>query len=248
MTATESNAPRPTRRRALRVGVGLAVVGVWAAAVIAVVGQTGATDPAPAEPTETTGRSLAPAPVAFAAPAKRIVLPAGAEQVDEYPSRFPHRPDGAAAAAVALTRYSASLDYPVVDEVIRLYAAPGAEAAEAADGAAAIAVSAGRARLELPMTGPAPLDASVFAEPFAVRWTAVDEDTVFVSVLSAVEYRSGPRQFRELVAATTQWRWIAAAQDWRVVPGETEDPPAVAELGSVEFNEAGWTALAERRP
>lgn len=235
-----------TRRRLLIVG-GAVVLGLWAVALFTVVGQTGnGTDATSAGPVVVTPD--APIAVAFQAPSRRVVLPTGSEQVDEYPMRFPHTPEGAVAAAVSLTRYSASLDYVVVDEVIRLYAMPGEAAAEAADQASAAAVSAGRARLELPMSGPSPMDASVFAEPFGVRWTAKGADRVIVSVLSAVEYRAGTRQLRELVAANTAWRWDAGIGDWRVAPGDAGQAPDAAEIGSAAFNNAGWTALAERRP
>lgn len=242
-----SRSPR-RRRRALLLAVALAVVAVWAGALATVVGQTQQRSDAASTRVPEAVVETAPIPVAFQAPNRRVVLPAGAEQIDEYPTRFPHSPQGAAAAAVALTRYSASLDYVLVNAVLRLYAAPGAGAARAADSAAAIAVSAGRARLGLTMSGPAPADASVFAEPFAVRWVANGPDEVVVSVLSAVEYRSGQIQSRELVAATTAWQWIPDARDWRVDPGGAGTPPPTAEIGSTEFNDAGWSALAERRP
>lgn len=232
-----------TRRRRVILGVGLAVLGLWATALVTLGGQLGGgSDDASSTP---PSASVSAEPVAFAAPSKRVVLPIGSEQVDEYPTRYPHTPQGAAAAAVALTRYSASLDFATVSEVLRIYAAP--DAAQTADSAAAAAVSAGRARLRLPMAGPAPMDASVFAEPFAVRWSAQDEDKVTVSVLSAVEYRSGATRTRELVAAATVWQWVTAVGDWRVVPGDAGPTPPVAEIGSVEFNEHGWIAVADRR-
>jgi hypothetical protein len=87
----------------------------------------------------------------------------------------------------------------------------------------------------------------VFAEPFGVQWTTKGADKVVVSVLSAVEYRSGAQQTRELVAATTVWTWNADAQDWRVTPAAPGTIPPIAEIGSVEFNTHGWAALAERR-
>lgn len=235
------------RRRRLFLGAGVAVLAVWATVLVVLAGQMrNGSDDVSAPPV--TDAPAAAVPVAFQAPAKRVVLPIGAEQVDEYPTAYPHTPEGAAAAAVSLTRYSASLDYAVVSEVLRLYAASGDKAAAAADSAAAAAVSAGRARLGLPMAGPAPMDSSVFAEPFAVRWTAKGTDKVVVSVLSAVEYRAGSNRMRELVAAATQWTWDATAQDWRVAPGDAGQSPPVAEIGSTEFNDAGWIALAERRP
>lgn len=238
---------RPRSRRRLMLAAGASVLAVWAVALIVVAGRLADGDTASAA-TPTAEPSSAPIAVAFQAPTRRVVLPAGAEQVEEYPTRFPRSAHGAAAAAVALTRYSASLDYQVVNEVLRLYAATGAEAADAADRSAAAAVSAGRARLGLPMTGPAPLDASVFAEPFALRWATEGPDAVVVSVLSAVEYRSGADRTRELVATNTRWQWDSDVADWRVVPGEAGDPPPAAEIGTPEFNEARWAALAERRP
>ncbi|MGQ0463977.1 MAG: hypothetical protein ACT4QG_01530 [Sporichthyaceae bacterium] len=233
-----------SRSRRMLVGAGLVVLGLWAAALGSIQLRDGSDAASPASVVVVPD---APVAVAFQAPERRVVLPIGAEQVDEYPMRFPHTPEGAAAAAVSLTRYSASLDYVVVDEVLRLYAMSTDAAAEAADQAAAVAVSAGRARLGLPMSGPSPLDASVFAEPFGIRWTAKGKDRVIVSVLSAVEYRSGQRELRELVAANTEWRWDARVGDWRVAPGDAGRAPAAAEIGSAEFNDAGWTALAERR-
>lgn len=232
-----------TRRRLL-VGGGVAVLGLWAVALASTADQVdNGSDAASAAPVVVTPD--APVAVAFQAPARRVILPIGGEQIDEYSTRFPHTPEGAVAAAVSLTRYSASLDYVVVDDVLRLYAMSGEAAAEAADEASAVAVSAGRARLGLPMSGPAPLDSSVFAEPFGMRWVAKGEDKVIVSVLSAVEYRSGTKELRELVAANTEWRWDASLGDWRVAPGDAGRAPSAAEIGSAEFNEAGWTALAE---
>ncbi len=246
--AADSVRSRFGGRRGVFLIAGIGVLGLWAVALVSLGGQVNEGTDARSSSGITPQVTALTAPVAFEAPIRRVVLPAGAAQVNEYPTSFPHSPEGAAAAAVALTRYSASLDYQVVDEVLRLYAATGAAAAEAADGAAAAAVSAGRARLGLAMSGPAPMDSSVFAEPFAVRWVAKGADKVVVSVLAAVEYRSAQKQTRELVAATTLWKWDATLQDWRVTPGEAGTTPPTAEIGSTEFNEVGWTALAERRP
>lgn len=235
-----------TRRRLL-VGGGAVVLGLWAVALVSILANPGhRSDAESAEPVVVTPD--APVQVAFQAPARRVILPIGSAQIDEYPTRFPHTPEGAVAAAVSLTRYSAALDYVVVDDVLRRYAISGEAAAEAADEASAVAVSAGRARLALPMSGPAPLDSSVLAEPFGVRWVAKGEDKVIVSVLSAVEYRSGAKELRELIAAKTEWRWDASLGDWRVAPGDAGRAPDPAEIGSAEFNEAGWTALAARLP
>jgi hypothetical protein len=234
-------------RRGLIIGAGAAVLAVLAVGMMTSGGRLvgGGSHPAP---TSTPHAEVVAVQKAFEPPSRRVVLPAGSEQVDEYPVRFPHTPQGAAAAAVAVSRYSASLDYAVVDEVLRLYAVSGQQAATAADQAAATAVSAGRNRLGVAMAGPAPSDASVFADPFGVQWSAASADEVTVSVLSAVEYRSGDRDDRQLVATASKWRWDTAAGDWRVEPDATNPAPAAAELGSVEFNQGGWAALAEQQP
>jgi hypothetical protein len=199
--------------RWLALAGGLALLGLWATAVVTDVGRAhGGHGPAGAiVPTPVATTTAAPA--AFQAPDRRVVLPAGGAQVDEYPVSFPHTPEGAAAAAVALTRYSASLDYASASEVLRLHTTAGA--AKAADSAAAAATSAARTRLGVAMTGPAPTDASVFAEPYAVHWVVAAPDKVRVSVLSSVEYRTGEKLTRELVAAASQWWWDAADADWR---------------------------------
>jgi hypothetical protein len=234
-------AQRQSRRTLIGVA-GVAVLAVWATALVSMAGRTHhdqATAQAAAAP------SAAPVEVAFEAPRARAVLPAGGDQVDEYPVSFPHTVEGAAAAAVAVTRYSASLDFAAVSEVLRLYAIPGNKAAGIADRAAAAAVSAGRSRLGVPTVGPAPTDTSVLAEPFAVQWTKQGLDEIDVSVLSAVEFRTGEKVDRELVATGSHWRWVG--NDWHLVPGQTPTTPAAAELGTKQFNRLGWTAVAERR-
>lgn len=236
-------ATQHSTRRALAIVAGGAVVGVWSLATVAVSGHSHHEHKSTPQVTPTA--SAAPMNVAFEAPRDRVVLPAGGDQVDEYPVSFPHTAQGVAAAAVAVTRYSASLDFATVSEVLRLYAIDGTKAATVADKAAAAAVSAGRARLGVPAIGPAPTDTSVIAEPFAVQWVKRSVDEYDVSVLSAVEFRTGQTVDRQLVTTGSHWRWTGT--DWHEVPGDAPNTPAAAELGTPEFNTLGWTALAERR-
>lgn len=183
----------------------------------------------------------------FVAPARRVILPAGNEQVDEYPVKFPHTPEGAAAVAVAMTRYSASLDYDTASEVLRLYAAP--QYTQQADAAGRAAVQNARTRLGLSADGPAPQEASFVAEPTGVQWHVVDADEVTVSVLAVTEYRLADKVQRELISAQNKVIWSADQDDWRLAPlgpGQLGGPKA-AELGTPQFNDNGWSAVATVR-
>lgn len=186
---------------------------------------------------------------AFAAPERRVVLPVGTEQVDEYPVKFPYTPEGAAAAAVAMTRFSATLDYAIANEVMRLYAS--GESADEAAQTATDSVQAARQRLGLPATGPAPAEAAVVAEPVGVTWQILTDRQVRVSVETVAEYwLDNVITSRELVAATSVLAWDESAGDWKLIPTPADQTagPGMGELGTREFNDAGWSAIAEEHP
>lgn len=215
---------------------------------------TGTVQPAPLplspEPAAGSPAAVPAAPAGsptpeFAAPARRMVLPAGAERVDEYPVKFPFSVEGAAAAAVATTRYAATLDYLTASEVLRLYAA-SANATQA-DTTASAAVGAARKRLGLPLAGPVSADASLVTNPVGVAWEVLAPDRVRIALESVAEYRRGDTITRELVSLNNFLRWDQTAGDWKLVPtpaGQFAGPPT-AELGTQAFNDAGWSAIAQ---
>ncbi|MGQ0625608.1 MAG: hypothetical protein ACT4PP_13285 [Sporichthyaceae bacterium] len=201
--------------------------------------------PAAASAAPGAGATPVPAPsFAFDPPLRRVVLPAGLAQVHEFPVRFPRTADGAAAAAVAMTRYSAGLDLAALSQALRIYVEPAAAAQ--ADQSAAAALTAARARLGVPATGPAPQEASFSALPIGVQWRESGPDLVSVAVLCVLEYRLGDLVTEELSSAMSTMIWDEAGQDWKVrpEPAGAIAGPAPAPLGSAAFNDAGWSALA----
>ncbi|WP_158009694.1 hypothetical protein [Carbonactinospora thermoautotrophica] len=243
------------RMRLLVVGL-LALVMVLAAAVVWLAATRPDGDAADQGAPAPAGRASAPATVtpgaAYVAPARWVTLPAGAAQVDEYPVRFPHTPEGAAALAVAAVEYGWSLDPEHSTRVAALYAAP--QVAQRAQAAAATMAAQWRQQLGLPTAGPVPAGAHVVARPIAVQWQAQGVDRVRVSVLAEVEQAAGEAQpaRAELAAVTSDVVWVPGANpnggDWRYLLSDSPLPtPQPAQIGTEEFNAAGWTAIQEVR-
>lgn len=185
----------------------------------------------------------------FVPPERRVVLPTGAEQIDEYPVRFPHTPEGAASLVVAVTRYSGTLDYAIADEVVRLYADPSI-AQKAADQAAA-GGRALRVRMGLPTTGPVPPEYALIARPIGVQWKQVSDDVYDVSILFTLDQVTKDGTTTELVRSTNRVRWVkdrgTNGGDWKAIAPTGELAPKGGELGTKAFNDGGYAAIAEER-
>jgi hypothetical protein len=202
-------------------------------------------EPAGSVESEDEARSaVSPAAESWVPPVRQVTLPAGTDQIDELPVGFPHTAEGAAATEVAKDRYSSTLDYRLANSVARVYLAPAMAAT--ADQASTAAVAELRAKLDVPESGPAPVDVSAATRPIGVQWDTDGEDRTEVSVLVQIDYRSRERAWSELAASTTVWQWMAGEAgrpaDWRLVGGGKPDAD-LAQVGTAAFNDAGWSAL-----
>jgi methionine-rich copper-binding protein CopC len=187
---------------------------------------------------------------AFVAPARRVVLPAGAARVDGYPVGFPHTPEGAAALAVALGRYVATLDYASADEVTHLYMDP-ALTSDAAKAASAL-VRDERQQLGIPVAGPVADGYSISRSAFGVQWRVVSTDVFDVTVIGSTDTNGKAGHLRRVVAGLTRVKWFSGAGpvgDWRAVHATgASAPTGIGEIGSKAFNDSGYAAIEQAQP
>jgi hypothetical protein len=204
---------------------------------------TGVNRPTP--PSEPVGSG------AFVAPARRVVLPTGSSHVDGYPVAFPHTAEGAAAMAVALGRYVATLDYATADEVTHLYMDP-ALTNDAATAAAAL-VRGERAQLGATTTGPVPPGYAISSDSFGVQWRQVMADVYDVTVIGWTDTTGKDGHLRQVVAGLTRVKWFAGpgtnGGDWKAIHATGGAAPAgLGEIGRKAFNDNGYAVIEKAQP
>lgn len=249
----DSRAAAKVSRR--RVITAAAVIAVVAAALVYVAvspstpaRQSGTASNGPAAGAGPAG-PVPSASVSYAAPDHWIALPGATGAVLQMPIGFPHTPAGAAALASAAVSW-AWCGLP--DQAARaagLYAAPDQQ--QLAVTAATSLAGALRQDAGLPAVGPLPDGAAIQAHPYAVQYVAQGPDTVRVSVAFDLKYTKGIGQGTtsrpEVVAATIAWIPTAGSGgDWRytLTPSTgSANYPTPAELGTPDFNTAGWLAI-----
>jgi hypothetical protein len=238
--------PRPSRKGLwVAIGLGLAALAlaVWGPLQLLPESEPAAApEPTPTATANVTAVPTGPGDAGWVAPTRRVTLPEGSAQIDELPIGFPDNPTGAVAAEVTKDRY-VSLDYEFAVATLQAYAAP--EFAAYSERAATDAVRQLRQKVGAPATGDVPLALAVSSRPYAVQWEVVSPTEVDVSVLAETRYRAIDKEWTEISASTTTWRWMTdptGREDWRLVEGR---PPsaALAALGTQEFNDAGWIAI-----
>jgi hypothetical protein len=182
------------------------------------------------------------------APPDGVVLPKGSDQVDGYPTRFPHSDLGPVAAQAVLARAQIGFGYDHAAQVAGIYAAPGARWVLEERSRAAVGLR--REQAGVPATGEVPAPASYALTPVAFTLTELDTDYYAVNLLSYVTLTTTDGTTQDSLYAGTQlFRWIEG--DWKVVEGSQDDlarlvaegqPPA-ARPGTPEFTQAGWILI-----
>ncbi len=217
-------------------------------APVAVAPASSSASAAPAPTASTTGGSAEPVPTlpaagAFVAPTKWVTLPKPITTRAGMPAGFPHTADGAAAQGATALRSSWTWDVSVADRAAEAYSVPADLAAMKA--AAEQGVSSSRLSVGLPSTGDLPAGAHLAVATIGVQWTAVSADEVRVSVLARVVYTpgAGTAETTQLISTTNSVVW--ADGDWRSKTTAAQKSPDPADLGTNEFNTAGWTAIQE---
>jgi hypothetical protein len=177
-----------------------------------------------------------------------VVLPEGSDQVDGYPTGFPHSDLGPVAAQAALARAQIGFDYDHAAQVAGIYAAPDAHWVLEERSRAAVRLR--REQAGVPATGRVPAPASYALTPVAFTLTELDTDYYAVNLLSYVTLTTTDGTTRDTLYAGTQlFRWIEG--DWKVVEGSRDDlapligegPPQAAPPRTPEFTEAGWNLI-----
>lgn len=182
----------------------------------------------------------------FVAPARWVTLPGATTTRLGFPAGFPHTPEGAAAAEVAVVKAAAAAgwDYDAQDRVVRAYAVP-AQMDQYRENAHALDVES-RTALGLPETGPLPAGATISGAVIGVQWTPADADDVRVSVLERVTYTtsSSTSPATEIHSIAGQMEWVD--DDWRdALQTNPTAPPSPVDIGSSDFNSAGWDAIQQ---
>lgn len=182
----------------------------------------------------------------YVAPEEWVRLPAGETETSGLPTGFPHTPEGAAAAVAASTRNSWTWDAAQVERGAEVYACEEDrdEILDLADESA----SGVREYVGLPATGDIPQDAALHAWPIGVQWEPQDEDTVRVSLLIRLAFTPGEGEPTEthLLSSTNEAVWEGG--DWAVCSvrqSVAQDAPEAADIGTADFNDAGWVAIQE---
>ena len=194
------------------------------------------------EATETTQP-----PEEYTAPDEWVQLPAGTGESDSgLPVGFPQTAEGATAMVVASTRNAWTWDPDQVEDGILTYF----NVAEQNDLLTMVdeGVQGMREYVGIPATGPVPDGAALNAAPIGVQWEELDDGTVRVSTLTRVTSTpgNGEETSTHLHSSVNDAVWEQG--DWKVhsVPAEVvQDAPDAVELGSPEFNAAGWIAIQE---
>lgn len=189
------------------------------------------------------------------APAGGVVIPAGDDQVDGYPTGFPATDLGAVALQVELAKAQLGFDYDQAVTVARLYANPEDTAVFEERSRAAVALR--RQQAGVPKEGDVPAPASYAVTPIAYTLEQLDADDgayYAVNLLSYVTLTTADGQVKDSLYAGTQlmrWLEVDGVGDWRLVQGSEADiehlvsegqPRAVAP-GTPEFEKAGWIRI-----
>jgi hypothetical protein len=177
-----------------------------------------------------------------------VVLPEGSDQVDGYPTGFPHSDLGPVAAQAALARAQIGFDYDQAAQLAGIYAAPDAHWILEERSRAAVRLR--REQAGIPADGEVPAPASYALTPVAFAVTELDTDYYAVNLLSYVTLTTADGNTQDSMYAGTQlFRWIEG--DWKVVEGSLDDQarliaegqPQAARPGTPEFTQAGWILL-----
>jgi hypothetical protein len=186
-------------------------------------------------------------PDEYTAPDEWVHLPAGTGESDSgLPVGFPQTAEGATAMVVASTRNSWTWDPDQVEDGVLTYV----NTAEQNDLLSVVddSVRGMREYVGIPQTGPVPDGAALNATPIGVQWEELDDGTVRVSTQVRVTSTSGEGEDTRTNLHSTVNDAVWEQGDWKVrsVPSEVvQDAPDAAELGSPEFNSAGWIAIQE---
>lgn len=201
-------------------------------------------------PGPSAGASTSAPPVATAAPARWVTLPPNTGWADaSLPTLWPQTPQGACAMVAATAQYGWTLDQGQDVQAAELYTTSAAQQASIA-GADQIPAQLMTA-VGISATAP-PTGLSITATPIGVAWSVTDATDVRVSLLVRLnaEADGADSTAEVLEAITTDVVWTPMSGqpdggDWRMAlsVGKLPTPPA-ADVGTVAFNTAGWTAIA----
>lgn len=187
-----------------------------------------------------------------AAPADGVVIPAGADQVDGYPTQFPQTDLGAVALQFEVAKAQVGFDYDQATVVAGLYANP--EDRAVFEQRARDAVALRRQQAGVPREGDVPPPASYAVTPIAYTLEELDTGYYAVNLLSYVTLTTANGNVSDgLYAGTQLMRWLEVdgVGDWRLVQGSTADiehlvstgqPKAVAP-GTPQYKQAGWIPI-----
>jgi hypothetical protein len=241
-------AARTTRRRVI------AIASVAAVLVVGVIVLATTRAPA-ARPTAGAaghaGATAMPSPgsSSYVPPARWVTLPPATGEDQQMPVGYPHSPLGAAAMAASTVSYAWCALPQQAAAAASVYADPDQQ--QQAVTAATGLVGELRQKTGLPATGPLPAGANIQAIPYAVKYTAQDQNTVVVDVAFNLQWTTGTGQATTtqpmVVAGTMVWvNQTSSGQDWHYTltpTSGTPDYPTPAEVGTPAFNQAGWQAI-----
>ncbi|GLZ16140.1 hypothetical protein Acsp04_63750 [Actinomadura sp. NBRC 104425] len=244
MTSTQQirEAARRRRRRArLLVGVVAALAAVLVvSSLMSGSGGDGDAHGGPAPSSDGRSGSISPQGA--------VTLPGAAELLDErFPVRFPHTPQGAAAAMAAMLNASWTLDADHNLRAADIYAQP--QIRERAREAAVPSARGMREHIGLPPDGPLPNEAYVRVTPIGVRWKVITPDQIrvamMVNVTAAASAQATPQS--QVVALGSDWVWDPSVRggDWVwTLDDVSEFVPQIADPGTQRFTSLGWLPVA----
>lgn len=242
MTSTQQIKRAVERRRrrtwGLFIVVGLLVVVL---AVSLMLGGSGSDTSVPPDSAGPPPGSAAPVP------GSAIALPQAAQVIDQkFPVKFPHTPQGAAAAMTAMLSATWTMDAAGNAQAADIYAQPQIRSVARQAGAPAAADL--RQRVGLPVGGKVPEGAYVALTPIGVRWKVLGPDRVQVAVMasvsSAASTQNAPSTQTVTIGAGWVWDTDVRGGDW-VFTGDDVDSmvPDIAAPGTSEFTRLGWLAV-----
>lgn len=219
----------------------------------------GSTIPGRTESMQSVVEQVAPE----AAPTDGVVIPAGTDQVNGYPTKFPPTDLGAVALQIEVAKAQVGFDYDQAVTVAGLYANPEDRAVFEERARAAVDLrrqQAGIARNAIAKhgisrNGGVPAPASYAVTPVAYTLQQLGADFYAVNLLSYVTLTTVAGEVKDgLYAGTQLMRWLEAdgSWDWRLVEGSPEDIRHLLEEGQPQavapdtpgFQRAGWVRIS----
>ncbi|GAB3668799.1 hypothetical protein GCM10027596_40120 [Nocardioides korecus] len=191
------------------------------------------------------------------APKGGVLLPEGAEQINDLATGFPDTDLGAVATQVAVSRAQVGFDYDTAITAVRTYAAAGEAAVF--EQRARLAVAERRRAAGVLADGGPPAPASYAVTPVAYHLQQLDTEYYAVTLLSYISLTTTDGRSKDGFFAGTQlvkWLQTKSGGDWRITEGTSAevrkvldtDRPRPAAPGTDQFESEGWIQLNPEQP